>query len=162
MGTWGTTTRVRVMPTLHFLNDGTIRKGGAAAKVSAMAAAPLRIKSPFLPMQLSPFWIALLPPLEQHILWTNTMLHQQPYRPWKSCTPAECSSQGCTVHGALATQAKEYALSYYVYQHSNPEAANLQEDHAVLVRQMNNTMKNFSWIWTAPNCECFFSSFSRF
>ncbi|KAG0426370.1 hypothetical protein HPB47_026500 [Ixodes persulcatus] len=32
----------------------------------------------------SPFWIALLPPLQQHILWTNTMLHQQPYRPWKS------------------------------------------------------------------------------
>ncbi|KAG0434011.1 hypothetical protein HPB47_019415, partial [Ixodes persulcatus] len=38
-------------------------------------------------MQLSPFCIALLPPLQQHILWTNTMLHQQPYRPWKSWQP---------------------------------------------------------------------------
>ncbi|KAG0432552.1 hypothetical protein HPB47_020741 [Ixodes persulcatus] len=41
-------------------------------------------KSSLFFVQLSPFWIALLPPLQQHILWTKTMLHQQPYRPWKS------------------------------------------------------------------------------
>ncbi|KAM7297198.1 hypothetical protein ISCGN_022351 [Ixodes scapularis] len=45
---------------------------------------PLRIKSPFLPLQLSPFWIPLLPSLQQHILLTNSLLHQQAYPPWKS------------------------------------------------------------------------------
>ncbi|KAG0415055.1 hypothetical protein HPB47_007775 [Ixodes persulcatus] len=37
------------------------------------------------------------------------------------------------------------ALSYYVHQNPNPEAANLQEDHAVRVRQMNNIMTKFLW-----------------
>ncbi|KAG0410890.1 hypothetical protein HPB47_011986 [Ixodes persulcatus] len=61
------------------------KKGGSCRQSECNGSGPpLRIKSPFLPMQLSPFWIALLPPLQQHILWTNTMLHQQPYRPWKS------------------------------------------------------------------------------
>ncbi|KAG0435582.1 hypothetical protein HPB47_018402 [Ixodes persulcatus] len=39
---------------------------------------PLRIKSPFLTMQLSPFWIALLPPLQQHILWSLDQHHAPP------------------------------------------------------------------------------------
>ncbi|XP_040067441.3 uncharacterized protein LOC120840790 isoform X2 [Ixodes scapularis] len=35
------------------------------------------------------------------------------------------------------------ALSYYINHHPNPEAANPQEDHAVRLRQINNTMTNF-------------------
>ncbi|KAG0415479.1 hypothetical protein HPB47_007350 [Ixodes persulcatus] len=47
------------VPTLHFLNDGIIRKGGAAGKVNAMAAAPP------LPQHLSPAPATVLP-LNQH------------------------------------------------------------------------------------------------
>uniref|UniRef100_V5H984 BEN domain-containing protein n=2 Tax=Ixodes ricinus TaxID=34613 RepID=V5H984_IXORI len=53
--------------------------------------------------------------------------------------------------GAVAKQALtprkvaavKNALSYYIQHHPNPQAANLQEDHAVRVRQMNNIMTNF-------------------
>ncbi|XP_042144377.1 uncharacterized protein LOC115332453 isoform X3 [Ixodes scapularis] len=53
---------------------------------------------------------------------------------------------GATAKQALTPRkvaAVKNALSYYINHHPNPEAANPQEDHAVRLRQINNTMTNF-------------------
>ena len=53
------------------------------------------------------------------------------------------------------------ALSYYVHQHPNPEAANPEEDHAGRARQRKSIMTYVKRTYAAPpgvapHRECFF------